>query len=350
MARTTFLQATALRSPKKRSGKDGKSKDQPRRGLADKAANKVATKTANSRSRQSSLLLATTAQLRVDEQNTQRDAQRRARRRRQAVRHFRQVEATLARVRLPKFEGAYFQWPETLGMSHWQPSKLISLLLLAGVIALLVWVHSDERWFVYSENVTFNQLTYLKADELYQQSAVDSWNIFWLSPNAIRERLLALPTVADAQVRLQLPNQVVVDITEEQPVAMWVTQDGNFWLLPDGTALPEGAQTQPDLLQIIDPLREAKAWGDPAATRIDSAVLQSALALTTYLPAVNQIYFNQGYGLNFHLPDSDVWVYWGDGLNMQRKYTNIAAIQRHLRTAGTHPNIVDVRFEKPVLK
>lgn len=339
MARTTFPQSTTLRSPKARSAKERATKEQPRKGQAAKG-----------RDRQSSFLLATTAQLRGDERNTQQDAQRRARRRRQAVRQFRQVEATLARVHLPKLNSRHFHWPMGLAMSHWKLSKLISLLLFVGVIGLLSWVHSDEQWFVYPENVTFNQLTYVKADELYEQSAIDSWNIFWLSPSAIRERLLALPTVADAQVRLQLPNRVVVDIEEEQPVALWVTQDGNFWLLPDGTALPEGEQTQTDLLQIIDPLREAKAWGDLTAAHIDTDILQSALALTTYLPAVNQIYFNQGYGLNFHLPDSSTWVYWGDGLNMERKYTNIAAIQRHLRTEGTQPNIVDVRFEKLVLK
>lgn len=90
-----------------------------------------------------------------------------------------------------------------------------------------------------------------------------------------------------------------------------------------------------------------EAWGDLTAAHIDTDILQSALALTTYLPAVNQIYFNQGYGLNFHLPDSSTWVYWGDGLNMERKYTNIAAIQRHLRTEGTQPNIT---FDVHVLK
>lgn len=339
MAHTTFSPATTLRSSKPRANKERTIKAQSPKGQGTK-----------SRDRHSSLLLATTAQLQGNAPQAQQDAQRRARRRRQAVRQLRHMEATLARVHMPKVTPIQLRWPAALVISRWQPSKVISLLLLVIITALLVWVHSDERWFIYPENVTFNQLTYVKADELYRQSAIDSWNVFWLSPNAIRERLVALPTVADAQVRLQLPNRVVVDITEEAPIAVWVTQDGAFWLLPDGTALPEGTQSQTNLLQIIDPLREARAWGVPTALQIDTDVLQSALALTTYLPAVNQIYFNQGYGLNFHLPESNVWVYWGDGLNMEKKSKNIAAIQRHLQTAGTHPNIIDVRFEKPVLK
>lgn len=339
MARITFPQSTVLHAPKVRTGKA--------RAGAGRSAKAPAR---SSRTRQSSLLLSTTAQLRGDEQNVQQDAQRRARRRRQAVRQLRQVEATMKRVQLPQLLNVRLALPAGLGLSQWQPSKVASLLLLVGVVALFTWIHSDEQWFVYRENVTFQQLTYVDADELYQQIAIDSWNIFWLSPSAIRERLTALPTVADAQVTVQLPNQVTVDIQEEQPVALWVTQEGNWWLLPDGTALPEPEQLKATLLQIIDPQREAKAWGDATGAKIDADVLQSALKLTNYLPEVSQIYFNQGYGLNFHLPGSNTWVYWGDGLEMEKKYRNVAAVQDYLRTANTQPEIIDLRFEKPVLK
>lgn len=355
MARTTFLQATALRFSAARSGKERTSKERTPKARseksgADHARPATARATTKRAGGQQSLLLSTTAQLRSGERATQQDAQRRARRRRQVARQYRQVEATIARVWVPKLDQMSFQWPTRLRMSEWQTSKLISALLLAVVVALVVWVHSDEQWFIYREQATFHGLTYVNADELYQRSVIDSWNIFWLSPRAIRERLIAAPTVADAQVTLQLPNQVVMEIQEEQPVALWVTQEGNFWLLPDGTALPEPEQASANLLQIIDPARDAKAWSDPNGVNIDVNVLKSAQTLTTYMPEVSQIYFNQGYGLNFHLPGSNVWVYWGDGLKMDKKYNNIVAIERHLRTASAKPNIIDLRFEKPVLK
>ncbi|MEZ4729207.1 MAG: FtsQ-type POTRA domain-containing protein [Caldilineaceae bacterium] len=339
MARIPFPQSTVRQAPKVRtskthSGNSRSAKEPPR----------------SSRTRQSSLLLSTTAQLRGAERTVQQDAQRRARRRRQAVRQLRQVEATMKRVQLPQLDNIRLSLPTGLRLSHWQPSKIASLLLLVGVVALFTWIHSDAQWFVYRENVTFEQLTYADADELYQQIGIDSWNIFWLSSSAIRERLVALPTVADAQVTVQLPNQVTVTIQEEQPVALWVTQEGNWWLLPDGTALPEPEQFQATLLQIIDPQQEAKAWGDATGAKVDAHVLQSALKLSNYLPEVSQIYFNQGYGLNFHLPGSNSWIYWGDGLEMEKKYRNVAAVQSYLRTADSQPQIIDVRFEKPVLK
>ena len=345
MARTVLPQFTSLRVKGERTPK----RPAPKKTTVNPRSEGT-TATPNRRRGQESLLLASTAQLRSGEQGADQDAQRRARRRRQAVRHMRQVEAVIERVRLPAMSNLQLRRPTLASFKQWSASRIASAVILLVVIALITWVHSDSQWFVYRENVSFQGLSYGKADDLYQQSAVDSWNIFWLSPSAIRERLVGLPTVADAQVALQLPNQVVIAVQEEEPVALWVTQAGNFWLLPDGTALPEPAQPKAGLLQIIDHQQEAKAWANPDGMKVDPGVLKSALALTTYLPEVEQIYFNQGYGLNFHLPASGAWVYWGDGVDMEKKYTNLIGIQRHLRTQGTQPQIIDIRFDKPILK
>lgn len=345
MARTALPQPGVTRVSNLRSAKQPSSKTAALPTRAQKAAS-----VPSRRSGQASLLLASTAQLQGSEQLVKQDAQRRARRRRQAVRQLRQVEAVIGRVRLPETSGLRLQWPTVASFSQWSPSRIASALLLVAVIAAISWLHTDSLWFVYRENVTFKGINYSNADELYAQSDIDSWNIFWLSPRAIQARLAALPTVADAQVHVQLPNQVVVQVQEEQPVALWVTQAGNFWVLPDGTAMPEPAPGKEGLLQIIDPQRDAQAWGDTTGSLMDVGVLQSAQTLLGYMPGVDQIYFNKGVGLNFHLPDSGAWVYWGDGLNMDQKYTNIVGIQHQLRTAGSQPKIIDVRFEKPILK
>lgn len=345
MARTAWPQPNVTRFSNPR-----RAKPQPPKTAATTARADKAPPVTPRRRGKASLLMASTAQLQGSEQLVKQDAQRRARRRRQAVRQLRQVEAVIGRVRLPETAGVRLRWPTAVGLTHWSPSRIASALLLVAVIAALSWLHTDSLWFVYRENVTFKGITYVNADELYAQSDIDSWNIFWLSPRAIRARLMALPTVADVQVHIQLPNQLVVEVQEEEPVALWVTQAGNFWVLPDGTALPEPVPGKEGLLQIIDPQRDAQAWGDTTGTAIDVGVLQSAQTLLGYMPGVDQIYFNKGVGLNFHLPDSSSWVYWGDGLNMDKKYTNIVGIQQQLRTAGSQPKIIDVRFEKPILK
>ncbi|MEZ4859763.1 MAG: FtsQ-type POTRA domain-containing protein [Caldilineaceae bacterium] len=280
----------------------------------------------------------------------QRSAQQRARRSRQFTRRMRRFESMVDRAQFTKVNQTVAQWPIQLGLSNWHFSKTVSLLLLSLAIYGVVWLHSDEQWFVYRDSVTFNNLTYVDAETLYSAADIDSWSIFWLSPRAIRNRLVALPTVADAQVSVHLPNQIVIDVQEEKPIALWVTQGGNFWLLPDGSSLPEPEPSQPDLLQIIDPLSESQAWNGAGNQRFDQGVLASALTLVQWMPDLKQIYYNQGYGLNFHLPDSGIWVYWGDGQKMETKLTNLMGLEQIVRNEGSKRNIIDVRFEKPIIQ
>jgi cell division protein FtsQ len=54
--------------------------------------------------------------------------------------------------------------------------------------------------------------------------------IFALDCNDIRDRLLAIEWVADAQVMRRLPGTVLISITEKEPFAIW-QQDGNFRLI-----------------------------------------------------------------------------------------------------------------------
>jgi cell division septal protein FtsQ len=278
----------------------------------------------------------------------QRRSQQQARRRRQNARHVRRFEALVSH--LPRASFAGISPPAWLPTARWQPSHLLSLLLVLVAVGGIGWVHYDEEWYVYEEHVTFTGLTYQEAEELYPLLGVDGWNVFWLSAPRIREKLVALPTIADAQVHITPPHWVVIDIEEAEPVALWVTQEGELWLLPDGTALPKTDERYDALPRIIDHLREASAWDDPQQQRVDHGILTSALALLQQVPTIDNLYFNAGYGLNFHMPGSDTWVYWGDGSNAEQKYNNLLAIQQDLRTQEQVAAVVDIRFDKPVIR
>ena len=278
----------------------------------------------------------------------QRRAHQQARRRRQTAKQLRRFESLLANVHLPKLQGVTWRMP--VGLRKWHASKIISLLLLTLAVAFISWVHTDARWFVYREMVTFQNLTYLDPDQLYAEIEVEGWNTFWLSPSAIRAQLVALPTVADAQVQVRLPNQLRITVTEEVPVAQWITQQGNFWLLADGTALPAIDERHAALPRIIDPQRDARSFAATDTLQMNHEVLHSAQALLQLLPDIGNLTYNQGYGLNFHLPGSSTWVYWGDGQRMQTKYNNLLAIQQLLRAEERAASIIDIRFEKTLVK
>lgn len=275
-----------------------------------------------------------------------------ARRKRAVSRHKRRFEAAFARLPLPTDLGARMQTvelPAVLQPTPWYLSKTLSLLLVLGALASFVMLHTQDEWFIYREDVRFHNLIRLRGDDLYQIGGVEGWNVFWVEPEAIRERLLALPWVEDVQVSVGLPASVAVNVTEMKPVAVWVTNEGNYWLAANGAALPivtmeESAMPELALPQIIDSLQEARVNGDESLA-IDPHVLSSALALVESLPELEgKVRYNQSVGLNFPLPDPAVWVYWGDGFDIETKLENLEVTRELVRGTEEPAQILDVRF------
>ncbi|MCB0065192.1 MAG: FtsQ-type POTRA domain-containing protein, partial [Caldilineaceae bacterium] len=265
------------------------------------------------------------------------------------ARHVRRFESLVSRVQDANAAMPHMTLPALqIGRRH--PSRIVSLLLVLMAMSTIAWVHYDPDWYVYREYVTFTNLTYHEADALYSQIEIDGWSVFWISPSRIREQLVALPTITDAQVYVRPPHWVTIDVQETTPIARWVTQEGDFWLLPDGTALPQTDDRYNTLPQIVDNTREASLWGDTAQGRIDPDILQSALALTQLLPEIGSLYYHADVGLNFHMADEDAWVYWGDGTAMEQKYGNLVAVRQLLRDEPQRVRVVDVRSERPVLR
>jgi hypothetical protein len=301
------------------------------------------------------------------------DKYRKARRKRQRARQMRRLEAVLptrlalpsiARPKLPEgiisTQGARDSLRHVAG-SGWHWSKFISGLLLIGALAGITWLHWDARWFVSDESIAFRDLGYLERADLDPSVAeLTDWSIFWLKPAEIRQAIVDHPYVADAAVEIRLPNQVEISITEAEPTALWVTQEGTLWLLENGAALamrikpgmtPESAMvdaTGRTLPQIIDITRDAQA---PGRSAIDVDVLNSALALLETFPNLREIRYNSGAGLNFALPDGKTYVYWGDGLDTQTKLENLAAGQALLRSGEAVGNVIDVRYvDRPFIR
>jgi cell division protein FtsQ len=278
------------------------------------------------------------------------------RRRQQITRRVRSLEAVL-----PSIGGGVWRpsWPAFGDWPDWRDGlarlRTRSFVLLAAALivlaGLVTWVHTDERWFLYREDARFDGLTYLDADELWQMSQIESWNLFWLDTAAVRARLLQNPYVADADVYVSpLEGAVHLDITEAQPVALWLTDNGTRWLLPGGAAVEPRGTTPAGLLQIVDGGAGATAPGAALGGAIDLAVLASARSLAEHLPGGQPLRYNRQIGLNFQLQDKPYWVYWGDGSNVERKLENLAAAVQLLEAGTLEGTVIDVRFERPYVK
>lgn len=320
------------------------------------------------------------------EQNRPQGAPEGKRKRQQAKRkrHFDSVMADFkARTNIESLK-PLARVPVTVIGSGWHPSKITSMLLLFLAISTLFLIFTEPRFFVYADDVTFQNLNYLYPEELYPELEIDGWSIFWIRPEAVREAVTGHSYVSDATVSVRFPSQIMISVKEEEPTALWVTDSGQYWVLTDGTALPVRTSARGNLVQIVDGKQDAALADagesflvntsiqnalDLGASKLepvvigaealaapktewrrnfDRDILKSALELVDRYPELNQITYNRGFGLNFVLPQRSEWIYWGDGNNFEQKLENMAAIHHAIAKNEVSASVIDLRSpEKP---
>jgi cell division protein FtsQ len=102
--------------------------------------------------------------------------------------------------------------------------------------------------------------------------AIDTTRSVWEDHTAIAAALTAHPQIAAARIRKRLPNTLVLEVTEEPPVAFVPTARGLRAIDARGDTLP------------IDPLRSSVSL--PIVPRADSAMLRLLASVREESPAL----------------------------------------------------------------
>jgi cell division protein FtsQ len=137
---------------------------------------------------------------------------------------------------------------------HQATSLLFSMLVVGGVAGYGAWRGGAWASFVAAygspfdlaarsvglgiDAVTISGITELKEQEILELAGITSRNsLLFLDPEAVRERLKAVPLVRDAGVRKLYPGRVAISIVERQPYALW-QKDGEVSVVSvDGTVI-----------------------------------------------------------------------------------------------------------------
>ncbi len=295
--------------------------------------------------------------------NKKSSQRKRAQSRRKPGSGMRRLESAFVQS-LPQSWGDGLQWPSLpkfqrpklarLGWTGLRPSKISSLLLLILGAVTLYWTETSPAFYVYADSVSFGSLSYLSPQELYARTDLEGLSIFWVDADRVQAQIAADPYVTGAAAHVRLPGRVEIAVQEASPVAVWVTDGGELWLLPDGTALAGRAATNPELVRIIDgpqAARRPELAQSGQGPRLEEALLQSALTLSHYLPGLTSFRYDVGPGLYFTLPGSQTLVYWGDGMATDAKLKNLMSILRTLDGEHKSAQRIDVRYEnKPYYK
>ncbi len=230
-------------------------------------------------------------------------------------------------------------------------ARWVSLSLLALMVYAIYLVGMDVNFYL--TTVPVEGVDTIPAAEIVAASGLGGNHVFAVNPVEAAERIQAVPGVISATVTLRWPNEVLIQVAEDDPIAVWQEGGRDYWVMKDGRLLPSRGVAA-GLLRIVSerqPSRaevegvaigeEETAVDQPDIRFISSQVLDGALQLRQLRPNIEQLYYTPAEGLSYQ--DGRGWrAYFGAGADMAQKLVVYEAIIDNLLAQGLTPTYVSV--------
>lgn len=186
-------------------------------------------------------------------------------------------------------------------------------------IALLLTMYGMVASNVFIVNsIGVGPLRYLAPEEVYEIADVSNTHLFWIDAQDIEARLEANPSIADAQVFIGWPpNMVSIQIIERDPVLVWVQSNFPVWVDINGTVMFQ-RQDRPELVRVVYPEGQGiLGVGD----QVDRDIIAGALQLKAKFPTIEVLLYDDIKGLGYRdTRQGNSWVVWfGTGTQMEMK-------------------------------
>lgn len=236
-------------------------------------------------------------------------------------------------------------------------ARWVSLSLLALTVWALYLVGMDVDFYL--TTVPVEGVNVIPAAEIVAASGLGGNHVFSVNPGEAAERINEVPGVISATVTLQWPNEVLIQVAEDEPIVIWQEGGMDFWVTEDGRILPSRGMAA-GLLRIVSERQPAPVIGiDEGQEERETAVtpsgidfvsidvLEGALQLRQLRPNIDQLYYAPAEGLSYQ--DGRGWrAYFGTGTDMSQKLVVYEAIIQNLMDQELTPAYVSVgNQEKP---
>jgi len=191
--------------------------------------------------------------------------------------------------------------------------RLIPLILTLALGAAAYFLLASPTFRVTEAQI--NGLSRLSAVEVNSALGIGGEIVFFLRPEEIATRLrVSFPEIQTAKVEVGMPNRVMVEISERQPVILWNQGSGFTWIDASGVAFRprgEAAGLVPVAADGTPPGGPAPA-DDPLSPPAYLApdLVQTALILASKLPEGSTLSYDETNGFGWN--DSRGWqVFFG---------------------------------------
>src|SRR5258706_4313825 len=226
--------------------------------------------------------------------------------------------------------------------------RWISFLLIAVCSTGLYFMTSDSFFMVSSANVVGNNR--VSAEQVSSVLGVMGKPAILLNPAQIEYNIIAtFPDIGGVRVDVNLPAEVVVTVSERQPVAAWQQDGQTVWVDAQGYAFPPRG--------FVEGLVTVSATGAPPAPgTVDMTQtvgarrflsVEMAAALMTLSPNVPQgsaLIYDPRYGLGWTDPHGWQTYFGHSGNSIAVKLQVYQSIVDNLTRQGITPKLISVEY------
>ncbi len=213
----------------------------------------------------------------------------------------------------------------------WVSWRWLSTIISAFLIAIIYILWNSSIFKVNAISVGGNN--YLEPEEVFEATNIANERVFKLDARDIEAHLETNPSIADAQVRIGWPpNLLSVYITERDPAIIWEQGKQSVWVDINGLVM-HLREPRDDLVRVshVDESKGPLGAGEMIAGDIVVGARQLKEILqeeATFSSIEDVLLFDPVKGLGFR-EDQGNWMAWfGTGSDMQRKWQVYQAIVR----------------------
>jgi len=216
-------------------------------------------------------------------------------------------------------------------------ARIPALILLGITVWFLVTIYASPDFQVSRPEVS--GIENLSPSRIRMIVGVAGRSIFDVDPKEIDALLESLPEIKSAQVEVQWPNKVLIQIEERQPVLAW-NDAGQTWLLSaDGLAFYL-RDSIPGMVHVHS-LTSVLEVGEPLEPAIEKEKIKAAYDLSLLLNMDSPLLYDQHYGFGFR--DNRGWMaYFGTSGDMAIKFRIYNEIAENLAREGYPATLVSV--------
>jgi cell division septal protein FtsQ len=187
--------------------------------------------------------------------------------------------------------------------------SILLVLILYGMVASDVFI---------VRSVSVGGERYMSREEVFELAGIANTHLFWINPREVEARIEENPSIADAQVFIGWPpNMVAIYIVERDPAIIWEQANFRVWVDVNGTVM-FARRDRPDLVRIVYPDGEGVLG---AGATIDREIVAAALQLKTKFPTIDVLLYDDIKGLGYRdTRQGNSWIVWfGKGTNIDMK-------------------------------